>query len=518
MMLCIKLEKVQTISSLNFSIDIDRPGLTCITGKNGVGKTTLIKSIRNFVSADTFRKTSSEDIFNVDSVIEYEFNGQKVRYEFDSSLSTLNSRSVVPSSVRSKIAVELPIPHGERFNFFQSVGGADADIRLSISIEEYSRPEELIEFLQGIYSYASFENLIEVTVKKSTFFCKLLPNGRYLREDYFSSGEYFLISLYRRIVSGHKFIVIDEIDISLDAAAQVSLVEKLRHFGEKYTVGILFTTHSLAMMRTLKNEELFYMDYDATSGVTSIINVPYSYVKSILFGFTGWDRYILTEDDVLKEFIEYVILNYCGPLFYQYKIIFIGGSSNTTDLMLRNRDDQFFSRSENVICVLDGDQKEYRHGQLHGVYCMPLDSIEKCLLAYCLSGGFSVKIDLSKVLNEDLDRLRRYLISSPSAKKSTIKTDPFVVSNRFHRAYLIFINKFFPTAERTQLIKSRGDVSSEKEYKTAGKKLFKYVLKNRLYSKSEIFKTLCNENSAAISGFAYDLRRFLTVSEIASEL
>ena len=39
------------------------------------------------------------------------------------------------------------------------------------------------------------------------------------REDYLSSGEYFLIRLYRTIMSSARLIVIDEIDISLDAVA-----------------------------------------------------------------------------------------------------------------------------------------------------------------------------------------------------------------------------------------------------------------------------------------------------------
>ena len=48
-------------------------------------------------------------------------------------------------------------------------------------------------------------------------------------------------------MSSRKLIVIDEIDISLDAAAQAKLVEQLRLSCQKYAVNIVFTTHSLTL-------------------------------------------------------------------------------------------------------------------------------------------------------------------------------------------------------------------------------------------------------------------------------
>ena len=85
-----------------------------------------------------------------------------------------------------------------------------------------------------------------------------------------------------------KLIVIDEIDISLDASAQVNLIKQLRQFCNDYEVNIIFTTHSLALMKTLADSELYYME--SNDAVISFRNVSYNYIKSELFCFVGWDN------------------------------------------------------------------------------------------------------------------------------------------------------------------------------------------------------------------------------------
>jgi ABC-type dipeptide/oligopeptide/nickel transport system ATPase subunit len=284
-----------------------------IVGKNGCGKTTLARAIRNISFADTFIKTAAVGIFNADSSIEYELDAEKIVFSYDNVIRSLNCRQTVPSAWKTAVSAELSIPFGERFNFFKSISDADLDIRSALILEDFDSPLELIAFLKSIYRNEKFASLVEVRVKRSTYYCIRLPDGRYIREDYFSSGEYFLVNLYKRIRSRCRLIFVDEIDISLDAAAQVRLVTELRSLCAQYGVNVTFTTHSLAMMRTLDPRELYYMD--TVGNEVQVRLTSYSYVKSVLYGFRGWDRYILTEDDVLKEFIEFIISKYQQPEF-----------------------------------------------------------------------------------------------------------------------------------------------------------------------------------------------------------
>jgi ABC-type dipeptide/oligopeptide/nickel transport system ATPase subunit len=376
MNIIIQLENIQHISSACISIPFDGNKIFCIVGRNGVGKTSIIKALRNLRVADTYRLTSDRTIFSEKSRIVYKYNELIFEYTYDSKIGALNSKSPVPARIKNEIEVELPMPYGERFNYFQKISNSDTEIRQSIVLEHYKKPEELIELLSDIYGNRRFENLREIEIKGRYYYCQINAESRYIREDYFSSGEYFVISLYKKIRSKKKLIVIDEIDISLDAAAQVHLIKNLRKFCEKYSVNIVFTTHSLAMMRMLEPSELLYLEN--SNGQIEHQNASYNYVKSILFGFSGWDRYILTEDKTLEKFLAHIISQYVPDSILKHRIIYVGGGSNTVSLMRRNTTDEFFAQTNHVISILDGDQIEERYTKsVPGIFFVPFPSVEK---------------------------------------------------------------------------------------------------------------------------------------------
>ncbi|MGF7113829.1 ABC-type dipeptide/oligopeptide/nickel transport system ATPase subunit [Pseudomonas laurylsulfatiphila] len=378
MLLAIDIEQIQHIKSMKLSINLNDNKLTCLVGKNGVGKTTLIKAFQNLQFADTFTQTSPASIFSAHSAINYSVDATQYQFGYDAKLRSLNSKTIIPDEIKKNIDVELPMPFGKRFNFWDTIVRADLDIRSAIVLNRYEKPLELIEMLNDIYSTTKFNDLIQVTVKKIDYYCILLEDSRYIREDYLSSGEFFLISLYRKVKNYRKLIVIDEIDISLDAAAQTKLATTLRAFCQKYAVNILFTTHSLPLMKTLNPGELFHME--ETNGIISPSPASYNYIKSILFGFKGWDRYILTEDDVLQKFLEFIIDKFRSEIFFKYKTIYIGGGPNVVDLLKRNASEEFFGIKDNVIAVLDGDQSELRYARKSpNTFCIPLKSVEKAI-------------------------------------------------------------------------------------------------------------------------------------------
>ena len=121
------------------------------------------------------------------------------------------------------------------------------------------RDRDLIAFLSKIYDDNRFENLKEVKIRKANYYFILRDEDErfYIREDYLSSGEYFVINLFRHIQSGKKIIYIDEIDISLDSTAQVNLLEALREICTEQDIFIVFSTHSLALMKTVKLKSFF---------------------------------------------------------------------------------------------------------------------------------------------------------------------------------------------------------------------------------------------------------------------
>lgn len=390
----IRITNVQHIDNLNFSIDLSKNRLMCIAGKNGIGKTSLIRAIYNLKSTDTFQKTASPYIFNTNSSIDYQFDNEYYSFKYNEKLNLIDTTQIINDKIKSSIHVELPMPHGTRFNHFQKLSVIDQELRSKISLGEYDSPDELIDFLSNVYNTSRFKDLKGVKIKREDYHFILQPEDYYIREDYLSSGEYFVISLYKVIQQKRLCIAIDEIDISLDASAQVNLINELRNFCNRYEVNIVFTTHSLPLMKTLDSSELYYMEENERGNI-EIEAKSYNYLKSILFGFYGWDKYILTEDDVLADYINHSIQSLDHPIFYKYKVIFIGGADNVVGLMERNGEEGFLSAPENVITVLDGDQKDTKQRFDNGrVFFIPFMSIEKDLL------------ELYRNNNEEIPQLR----------------------------------------------------------------------------------------------------------------
>jgi ABC-type Mn2+/Zn2+ transport system ATPase subunit len=371
----VEIENIPPVVNYVFDIDLDMPGLLGIVGGNGTGKTTLAKSLLNLALADTFIRTSSSGSITPNSRIVYRVGDTEFTFSFEAATRTLTTRIPVPEATKRMLAVELPAPYGQRFTFFGTLVDSDAEIRRAIVLGQYARPDELIAFLNEVYGDGRFDSLVEVRLRRGSCCCFVQGDDRYLREDYFSSGEYFLIHLFRLISAGRPLVFIDEIDASLDARAQARLAAQMRLLANRHHSKVVFTTHSLALMQTLEVGELAYLE--RTADEITLTPMSFNSVKSILFGFRGSDRYLLTEDEVLKKFLEYVIRRYCPPAFFSYQIIYIGGADQVTNLMRRSRHAQFFGPESHVISVLDGDQN--RESLPRGTICIPLHNVEQAL-------------------------------------------------------------------------------------------------------------------------------------------
>ena len=371
----IKIENIQSIKHLELDLDLNSGKVMCIVGKNGVGKTTFIKAIATLLSADIFKKTSSPYIFNSSSKITYHIDGKDYIYTHNDKIQTIDSQDIVADPIKNNIIGELPLPHGKRFNFFQAISDKDKEIRGKYIDKDYKTPIKLVEWYKKIYKSDKFNDLKEVNIKGEKYYFLPQKNNQYIREDYFSSGEYFILSIYRLIQQQKKLIVIDELDISLDAGAQVHLIKELREFCQEKSVTLLFTTHSLAVIKVLEDDELFYLE--SNKGKCEIVKRSYNYIKGILYQFEGWDKYILTEDRVLASFIKWQLKS-GGILNKEYIVIPIGPASSVIALMDENNGENFFSTKNNVISVVDGDQKN-NYKDREEVIFLPFKSVEKAL-------------------------------------------------------------------------------------------------------------------------------------------
>lgn len=389
------IKNIQHIQSLTCSFDLSSYGLHCIVGKNGVGKTTLIKILQNFKEANFLDKISRLNIISSESSISYQIDNNEFIFSSEQigEKYILDTKQALSKDLQTNIFTELPFPLGRRFDEYEKLGKVADEFKSKFALEDYQIPRELIAIFHEVYQSSKFDNLKEIEVKNEKYYLIPLNGQNYLREDNFSSGEYMIVQIYKLIQNRSKLIVIDELDISLDAAAQVRFIKVLERLAKEYQVNFLFTVHSLAIMKLFSSEingSLYYMEQNDNK--TTIEKCSYNFIKAELFQFVGYDKIILTEDKMLKSYLEYLI---DFSVNCKYKIIEIAGASQTVELMEKNQVDNLFNTNQ-VIAILDGDQQTIYSKP--NIYFIPFESIEKHFYKNFLS-QYQLSINIQSVNN-----------------------------------------------------------------------------------------------------------------------
>lgn len=370
MIVSVDIKALQHLAEISVSFDFSRDPLICMTSKNGVGKTAIIKALALLKDTTIVSKTSSVYSINEKTLVDVRINDDV--YSFRYNDGDLDTKNILRDE--GFLNVELPIPFGKRFSDFPSLGGIDMMLREKYLKGEYEDAHELIAFLKIVYKdNDKFKNLKVVKIKGVNYYFLPLDNNRYIREDYFSSGEFFVISIFKMITSSSRLIIIDEIDVSLDSSAQVSLMGAIRDLCIIRDTKILFTTHSLAIMRSIYEYGTPIIYLKNENGTISHNQVSYSFIQLEMFGFHGFDKFIFTEDITLEYYIKFKLSTM--ETKNRVKVIYIGGCSNVVDLMKRNKLTGFICPSRNAIAVLDGDA-ETQYGQRMDVIISPYDDIE----------------------------------------------------------------------------------------------------------------------------------------------
>lgn len=374
----VNIQSIKGLAELEANFDFSKKDVVIITGKNGAGKTTLIKAFRLLYDLQVFDKTSNANSLNANSSVTFRLGDvvPELSFTYNEKLKALDTKQPLPS--KKLVLSELPIPFGNRFERFSLVAKFDADMRTNIASNQYVPAEGITDFLSSIYPEGEhFHELKQTRIERYTFYFLLQESDYYIREDHFSSGEFFLIQLYRLVTSGAKLIVIDELDISLDASAQVKFLDSIKPILTEYGSKLIMVTHSLALMETANEGDLYYLERQGDTA--TLEQRSFGYVKSDLYGFKGRDRYILVEDVVLEEFIKYLIKNFDIKPFFNYEIIVVGGEPQVRGMAVKNDELEIFGHSDQVIIITDADIFEQVRRQYKGptkVIASPVQDIE----------------------------------------------------------------------------------------------------------------------------------------------
>lgn len=346
------LRELKDIRSLQVEFCFPDSRILVVTGKNGVGKTSLVKAYHLLKDPEIFSRSSGLNAVRAGSYVGFQLKGyEPFEFSYNEKLGVLDSKSKLPSG--SDIVAELSVPYGERFSQFSLIAKHDSEIRVNIASSSYDEATDLIGFLRSVYGVNKFDSLKVTKVGRYEFYFLLRQSDFYIREDHFSAGEYFLVQLFRLIRSGAKIIFIDEMDLALDAAAQAKVYRAMRTLIADLEVRVILVSHSLAFLSTVDDGGLYYLE--SSDGQVSLEMRSFGYIKSDLYGFYGCDRYIVTEDDVLEGFVRFLITSSATSMYYKYEVIGLGGYDQLRKIIEKNAELGILAPVEHVLCVLDGD-------------------------------------------------------------------------------------------------------------------------------------------------------------------
>ncbi|WP_252176982.1 AAA family ATPase [Endozoicomonas sp. 4G] len=346
------IRKIKRVSELRVSFEFPDSNIIVVTGKNGIGKTTLVKAFKAIVNPKVFENSTVHKAICEGSEIKFDLDGfSPFSYTYQSKLGVIDTKDLLPEE--GAILAELPIPDGQRFQHFSAVAAQNSEISVRNAAQDYERAEELIKFLHEVYGKDKFDDLKMINIGKKNYYFIPKDDGTYIREDHLSSGEYFLIQIFRLVTSKAKLIIVDELDVALDAAAQVKLFRALKSLLQQHDSRLIVISHSLAFMNTVDDGGLYYLE--SNNDQVSLEQRSFGYIKADLYGFRGFDRYILTEDPILEGFIEFIIRHFSIIPYYQHKTIGVGGANQLRMIVEKNDSDKIFSDSKNVLAVVDRD-------------------------------------------------------------------------------------------------------------------------------------------------------------------
>ena len=318
--LTMKIQNIKNINELEIRFPLDK-GLYAITGENGAGKSTLISC-----ASTVFYQLPMYDYFGRPKNASIEFTmGETSR-----GWAFLNNRWIANNSdAKMKLAgfYEGSIIFGNRF---KDTKFSVIRILDRLTVNDMSVADEFVRTNLGLILHDDRDYYKELYVLKSlvahekgitgTPYFYRSKTGELINQARMSTGENLLVSilhslqiLYNKRTKHNDgwpcIVFLDEIELALHASALRRLVLFLKNIAEEIDLAIFFSTHSIELLREIKSQNIYYLQYNVDDSL-SITNPCYpAYATRNLYSDDGYgnDMVILVEDDLAKLIIERIL-------------------------------------------------------------------------------------------------------------------------------------------------------------------------------------------------------------------
>lgn len=443
----VKIHNVKNIDDFEFVIPTVK-GLYAITGENGSGKSTVISC-----AASAFYVPSFYDYFGNPrdgAYIKFDFNGKK------RLIKEMDGKWVNPSS-KQFLGItgfyEGSIVFGNRFK--------DIDYSLlgKLATIDQSQLTDASDFVKKSLGsilhddekyYSTLYMLKEEDAKRMQL---NRPTYYYENKDSLisqlnmSTGENLLLTILSSIEKRLKkeiygetpaFLFLDEIELALHSSALRRLVFFLQKIAEINNTVVLFSTHSIELIRSISYEHIYYLQRHV-DGKIECLNpcYPVYATRNLESSNYGHDFIIMVEDDLAKMVVERILREKRLLSNKKVLVIAVGGWHQVLRFAYDAIRSNMALSSTKILIILDRDIKDEvpaflkkeKIGFSNPLHYLPIKSLEKYLLENLVE---NVNVSLLRELNDYLfqqkpltDIVNKYAIDV----KNSVYTDTQRIKN-----------------------------------------------------------------------------------------
>lgn len=443
----VKIHNVKNIDDFEFEIPTKK-GLYALTGENGSGKSTVI--------------SCAAAAFYVPSFYDYFGNPRKgafIEFEFEGKRRSVREKSGVWKSPSHKEFLgitgfyEGSIVFGNRFKDIEySLLGKlalikkdqlrDASDFVKKSLGNILQNDE--EYYKTLYVLKNKE-AERLGLQRSAYYYE--NKGALISQLNMSTGENLLLTILSSIEKRLKkkvygeipaFMFLDEVELALHSSALRRLVFFLRNIAEKNNTVVLFSTHSIELIRSISSENIFYLQRHV-DGSIEVINpcYPVYATRNLESSNYGHDYIIMVEDNLAKTIVEKILSEKRLLSNKRVLVISVGGWPQVLRFAYDTIRSNLALSTTKILIILDRDIKDSVAGfmkkekigfSIEPSY-LPIKSIEKYLLEKIVK---NVDTILFRELNDYLFQAKSLDVivkEYDTNVKNGIYTDPQKIAN-----------------------------------------------------------------------------------------
>lgn len=232
-----------------------------------------------------------------------------------------------------------------------------------------------------------------------------------------STGENLLLTILSSIEKRLKkdvygdipaFMFLDEVELALHSSALRRLVFFLKDIAEKNNTVVLFSTHSIELIRSITPEKIFYLQRHVDGSIEAINPCyPVYATRNLESSNYGHDYIIMVEDDLAKTIVERILREKRLLSNKRVLVISVGGWTQVLRFASDTVRSNLTLSTTKILIVLDRDIKDSVAGFMKNEKIgfsnepsyLPIKCLEKYLLEKLIK---KVDVILFRELNDYL--------------------------------------------------------------------------------------------------------------------